>query len=117
MPEATLLKKLQILAHTCGNVPVRREPRRCWKHSGTRCNGTMRRMKLSDLQAQKRQMFIEMMQRGALKRMPRTRPRDAEEEQVLNRLAHLRWNRWLQNGTLVILAPRRWRLNLPPENE
>jgi len=62
-------------------------------------------------------MFIEMMQRGALKRMPRTRPRDAEEEQVLNRLAHLRWNRWLQNGTLVILAPRRWRLNLPPENE
>jgi hypothetical protein len=77
----------------------------------------MRRMKLSDLQAQKRQMFIEMMQRGALKRMPRTRPRDAEEEQVLNRLAHLRWNRWLQNGTLVILAPRRWRLNLPPENE
>jgi hypothetical protein len=74
-------------------------------------------MKLSDLQAQKRQMFIEMMQRGALKRMPRTRPRDAEEEQVLNRLAHLRWNRWLQNGTLVILAPRRWRLNLPPENE
>jgi hypothetical protein len=117
MPEATLLKKLQILAHTCGNVPVRREPRRCWKHSGTRCNGTMRRMKLSDLQAQKRQMFIEMMQRGALKRMPRTRPRDPEEEQVLNRLAHLRWNRWLQNGTLVILAPRRWRLNLPPENE
>ncbi len=77
----------------------------------------MRRMKLSDLQAQKRQMFIEMMQGGALKRMPRTRPRDAEEEQVLNRLAHLRWNRWLQNGTLVILAPRRWRLNLPPENE
>jgi len=77
----------------------------------------MRRMKLSDLQAQKRQMFIEMMQRGALKRMPRTRPRDADEEQVLNRLAHLRWNRWLQNGTLVILAPRRWRLNLPPENE
>lgn len=77
----------------------------------------MRRMKLSDLQAQKRQMFIEMMQRGALKRLPRTRPRDAEEEQVLNRLAHLRWNRWLQNGTLVILAPRRWRLNLPPENE
>jgi len=77
----------------------------------------MRRMKLSDLQAQKRQMFIEMMQRGALKRMPRTRPRDAEEEQVLNRLAHLRWNRWLQNGTLVILAPRRWRLNPPPENE
>jgi hypothetical protein len=74
-------------------------------------------MKLSDLQAQKRQMFIEMMQRGALKRLPRTRPRDAEEEQVLNRLAHLRWNRWLQNGTLVILAPRRWRLNLPPENE
>jgi hypothetical protein len=74
-------------------------------------------MKLSDLQAQKRQMFIKMMQRGALKRMPRTRPRDAEEEQVLNRLAHLRWNRWLQNGTLVILAPRRWRLNLPPENE
>ena len=74
-------------------------------------------MKLSDLQAQKRQMLIEMMQRGDLKRMARTRPRDPEEEQVLSRLAHLRWNRWLQNGTLVILAPRRWRLNLPPENE
>ncbi len=55
----------------------------------------MRRMKLSDLQAQKRQMFIEMMRRGELKRLPRTRPHDPEEEQVLNRLARLRWNRWL----------------------
>jgi hypothetical protein len=77
----------------------------------------MRRMKLSDLQAQKRQMLIEMMQRGELKRLPRPRPRDPQEEEVLNRLAHLRWNRWLQNGTIVILAPRRWRLNLPPSDK
>jgi hypothetical protein len=74
-------------------------------------------MRLSELQEQKQKMFIGMMQRGELKRLPRTRPRDPEEEQLLRLLAQLRWNRWIQSGTLVILAPRRWRLNLPPQNE
>lgn len=68
-----------------------------------------------DLQARKTEQLIEMMERGALKRLPRTRPRDPEEEQVLSLLVRLRWKRWRESGKVEILHPRRWRLRL--ENE
>ncbi|GBC97491.1 hypothetical protein HRbin16_03314 [bacterium HR16] len=72
----------------------------------------MPRVRWSDLQARRREQFIAMMERGTLKRLPRTRPRDPEEERVLSLLVRLRWKRWIESGKLVILGPRRWRLQL-----
>lgn len=72
----------------------------------------MPRVQWSDLQARRREQFIAMMERGTLKRLPRTRPRDPEEERVLSLLVRLRWKRWIESGKLVILSPRRWRLHL-----
>lgn len=53
-----------------------------------------------------------IMERGELKRLPRTRRRAPEEERVLSLLASLRWKRWVESGKAVILGPRRWRLRL-----
>lgn len=72
----------------------------------------MPQVRWGDLQVQRREQFIAMMERGTLKRLPRTRPRDPEEERLLSLLVHLRWNRWIASGKLVILGPRRWRLQL-----
>lgn len=69
-------------------------------------------MRWSDLQERRREQLIEMMERGTLKRLPRTRPRDPEEERVLNLLVRLRWQKWLASGKVQILSPRRWKMNL-----
>lgn len=72
----------------------------------------MPRKRWDELQAQRKEHLVAMMERGELKRLPRTRPRDVEEEQVLSLLVRLRWKRWVESGKVVILGPRRWRLFL-----
>lgn len=72
----------------------------------------MPRVRWDDLQARRREQFIAMMEHGTLKRLPRTHPRDPEEERVLSLLVRLRWKRWRESGKLEILSPRRWRLQL-----
>lgn len=72
----------------------------------------MRKLKWSDIQAQQRANWLDMMQRGALKRLPRTRPRDPDEERALSLIVQNKWRRWLETGKLTILEPRHWRLRL-----
>ncbi|MGC8783444.1 MAG: hypothetical protein ACP5RN_03520 [Armatimonadota bacterium] len=72
----------------------------------------MPRMRWSDLQERRREQLIAMMERGTLKRLPRTRPRDPEEERALSLLVRLRWQNWLASGKVQILGPRRWKMNL-----
>lgn len=72
----------------------------------------MQKIKWSDLQAQRRANLLYMMQRSTLKRLPRTRPRDPDEERALSLIVQNRWRRWLETGKLTILEPRRWRLRL-----
>lgn len=69
------------------------------------------RLHRDELQAQRKKQLVATMERGDLKRLPRTRPRDPEEEQVLSLLVRLRWRRWIESGKVVILSPRRWRVN------
>lgn len=70
------------------------------------------RIRWDELPARRKEQLVELMERGELKRLPRTRPRDPEEEQVLSLLMRLRWKRWIESGKVVILSPRRWRLPL-----
>lgn len=70
------------------------------------------RIRWDELRARRKEQLVDLMERGELKRLPRTRPRDPEEEQVLSRLVRLRWKRWIESGKVVILDPRRWRLRL-----
>ncbi len=77
----------------------------------------MRRIKWSDLRAQQRANLLDMFQRGAMKRLPRTRPRDSDEERALSLIVQAKWNRWLESGKLTILEPRRWRLRLDTEQD
>lgn len=72
----------------------------------------MRRMRWDELQAQRRANLLDMLQRGTLQRLPRTRPRDRDEERALSLIVQARWKRWLETGKLTMLAPRRWRLRL-----
>jgi hypothetical protein len=44
------------------------------------------------------------------KRLPRRRPRDPEEELVLRILAYRRWNKELEEGRLIEVSPRRYRI-------
>lgn len=50
--------------------------------------------------------------RAGLRRGPRRRPRDSEEELVLLKMARHRRRAWLASGRLVVLGPRQYRLNL-----
>lgn len=77
----------------------------------------MRRIKWSDLRAQQRANLLDMFQRGAMKRLPRTRPRDPDEERALSLIVQTKWNRWLETGKLTILESRRWRLRLDTEQD
>ncbi|MDW8321271.1 MAG: hypothetical protein RMM08_07900 [Armatimonadota bacterium] len=69
-------------------------------------------MRWDDLRALRKKQLISMMERGALRRLPRARPRDPEEEQVLSLLVRLRWKRWIESGTVEILSSRRWKIKL-----
>jgi len=69
-------------------------------------------MRLSDLQERRREQLIEMMERDTLKRQPRTRPRNPEEERVLSLLLRLRWQKWLASGKVQILSPCCWKMDL-----
>ncbi len=77
----------------------------------------MRKMKWTDIQSCRRVHLLDMMRREALKRLPRTRPRDPDEERALSQIVQTRWERWLASGKLVILEPRRWRLRLGSKSE
>jgi hypothetical protein len=45
------------------------------------------------------------------RRLPRRRPRDPREEELLTHLDLLRWQKALASGLLQKLGPRRYRLN------
>jgi len=50
--------------------------------------------------------------RAGLRRAPRRRSRDPEEELVLLKMARHRRQAWLASGKLEVLGPRQYRLNL-----
>ncbi len=77
----------------------------------------MRTIKWSDLRSQQRAHLLELMQRQELRRLPRTRPRDPDEERALSLIVQTRWQRWLETGKLRIIGPRLWLLRLGKEPE
>jgi len=63
-----------------------------------------------DEHVKRRSEFTLKRLRAGWRRLPRRRPRDPEEEQVLLKMALERKRRWLETGKLEILGPREYRL-------
>jgi hypothetical protein len=54
--------------------------------------------------------FHKMRLKLNLKRQPRTRPRDPDEERILMRLALIRWKREIEDGKLIKMGPRKYQV-------
>ncbi|GBC93821.1 hypothetical protein HRbin15_02323 [bacterium HR15] len=66
-----------------------------------------------ELRARHRQVRQLLWQRGALKRLPCSRPRHPDEERLLIEIAVRRIQRARAAGRLVRLGDRHWRLRFP----
>ncbi|NVM02307.1 MAG: hypothetical protein HWN67_08215 [Candidatus Helarchaeota archaeon] len=49
-----------------------------------------------------------------LKRLPRRRPRDPEEELVLRLMGYNRWRKELEEGKLIELSPKKYKIVINP---
>ncbi len=63
-----------------------------------------------ELKARHRQVHQILLRNGSLKRLPRTRPRDPNEEALLIQIAVQRIRRARAEGWLIRCGDRRWRL-------
>ncbi len=63
-----------------------------------------------ELKARHRQVRQMLLRSGSLKRLPRTRPRDPDEEALLIQIAVQRIRRARADGRLTRCGDRRWRL-------
>ncbi|MEM2988640.1 MAG: hypothetical protein QXU06_01840 [Candidatus Bathyarchaeia archaeon] len=63
--------------------------------------------------ARNRAKFIkEILTRGGLERLPSRRRRDEEEEDLLTHLDALRWRRLEEEGRIIYLGDRRYRIEI-----
>ncbi len=67
-----------------------------------------------ELQARHRQVLQVLRELGAWKRLPRTRPRDPDEEQLLIEIAVRHIQRARAEGYIEPLGMHHWRLRFPP---
>jgi hypothetical protein len=74
----------------------------------------MRKYVLDDYIKANKADFTRSRLRADRKRTPCSRPRDAEELDIMIELDRERWNRWIADGRLVVLGNRRYRLSLFP---
>ena len=52
-----------------------------------------------------------------LKRLPRLRPRDPEEELVLRLMGYNRWRKELEEGKIIEISPKKYKIVLNPSNK
>ena len=71
----------------------------------------MKRVKYDDFIREKKARYQALFFQLERKRAPRRRPRDEKEREILLNMDRARRERWIKEGRLEILGPRRYRLN------
>jgi hypothetical protein len=74
----------------------------------------MARYRWEELQARRRQVLQALLELEAWERLPRTRPRDPDEERLLIEIAVRHIQRARAAGYFELLEAHRWRLRFPP---
>lgn len=72
----------------------------------------MRKIKWSEAREKQQANLRRLSRLPGWKRLPRTRPRDPEEEKILIRITLNRFRRWLETGKLQVISPRKWRFRI-----
>lgn len=69
----------------------------------------MRKIKWSAARAKQQANMRQLSRLPDWKRLPRTRPRDPEETEILIQITLNRFRRWLETGKMEIISPRKLR--------
>jgi hypothetical protein len=72
----------------------------------------MRKINYDDFVKEKKEKYFEVLALLGRKRLARRKPRDAEERNSLMMLDYERYRRWIRDGVLVEVGPRKYRVTL-----
>ena len=61
---------------------------------------------------EKREKYFSLPAKLGRRRLPRRRPRDNKEREILLKLDKARWEKWVKTKRIVFLGPRVWRIRL-----
>lgn len=99
------------ISNICRHAHSRKRFKPSSRNSGKRRN-PMANYRWEELKARHAEVRQLLLKRGTLKRLPRSRPRDSDEERLLIEIAVRRIRRARAEGRFMKLGDRRWRLRL-----
>ena len=68
----------------------------------------MRKINFDEYIREKKEKYFAARARLGGRRGARRKPRNPEERKALMKMDYLRWRKWLEDGTLVIVSPRKY---------